>query len=99
MHETNVLRQLILAMTGQRGVEKSICPSEVARAADPDDWRRLMDSVRDEAIRLAREGAIELLQGGSVIDPGAFRGPIRLRQAQSAASSPPPGRCQRTNEP
>ncbi|MFM2094428.1 MAG: hypothetical protein RIS70_1552 [Planctomycetota bacterium] len=90
MHETNELRQLILAMTGQRGVEKSICPSEVARTADPHDWRRLMDPVREEAIRLAREGAIELLQGGNAIDPGEFRGPIRLRQAKPAASPSPP---------
>ena len=99
MHETNVLRQLILAMTGQRGVEKSICPSEVARSADPNDWRSLMDPVRDEAIRLAREGAIELLQGGNVIEPGEFRGPIRLRQAKSTSSSPTPGPCQKTNKP
>lgn len=73
------LRQLILSLTRERGALKSICPSEVARAADPDHWRDLMDPVRHEAFRLAQEGLIEVLQGGQAIRPERPHGPIRLR--------------------
>jgi hypothetical protein len=78
----------ILRQTEARGADKSICPSEVARALEPseDAWRRLMGAVRAAAIRLAREGRVEVLRKGKPVDPAAeIRGVIRLR---IAASSP-----------
>ena len=59
----------------QRGVGKSICPSEVARALAP-DWRPLMDHVRRIA---ARMDDVRATQGTAEVDPVAARGPIRLR--------------------
>jgi hypothetical protein len=72
----------ILRQTSARGAGKSICPSEVARALEPEEacWRRLMGPVRAAAIRLAKEGRIELLRKGKAVDPEAeIRGVIRLR--------------------
>ena len=39
-----------------------------------------MEDTRQVARQLAREGTIEIVQKGTVLDPNkAFRGPIRLR--------------------
>lgn len=72
----------ILRQTQARGAAKSICPSEVARALAPEEeaWRRLMGAVRAAALRLAREGRVEVLRKGKPVDPAAeLRGVIRLR--------------------
>ncbi|MBP0463264.1 MULTISPECIES: DUF3253 domain-containing protein [Neoroseomonas] len=74
------IREAILALVAERGAEKSICPSEAARALDPEGWRSLMTRVRREAVRLAQEGRIDILRKGKQVDPGAeIRGVIRLR--------------------
>jgi hypothetical protein len=74
------IRDAILAQTAARGPEKSICPSEVARALDPEDWQRLMPRIRREAALLAREGRIDVLRKGKPVDPEQeIRGVIRLR--------------------
>jgi len=76
----------ILRQTEERGAEKSICPSEVARAlaVEEDAWRRLLGPVRAAALRLSREGRVEILRKGKPIDPQeeAVRGVIRLRAAK-----------------
>lgn len=71
----------ILRQTAERGPEKSICPSEVARALDPEGWRRHMHAVRVAAAALAGEGRIEILRKGKPIAPEAMHGVIRLRQS------------------
>jgi hypothetical protein len=74
------IRDAILAQTAARGAEKSICPSEVARALEPEDWQRLMPRIRREAALLAREGRIDVLRKGKPVDPEQeIRGVIRLR--------------------
>ena len=73
-----VLRAEILRQTAARGSDKSICPSEVARAF-ASDWQRFMTPVRAAAQALAREGRIEILRKGKPIDPEAVKGVIRLR--------------------
>ncbi len=75
----------IVRLVEARGCEKSICPSEVARAllsegaASPPagapngetevKWQSLMGSVRQVAIGLAREGRIDILRKGHPIEP------------------------------
>jgi hypothetical protein len=74
----------ILRQTAAVGAAKSICPSEVARALAPEGeaWRRLLGPVRAAALRLARDGRIEVLRKGKAVDPaGQVRGVIRLRVA------------------
>jgi hypothetical protein len=67
----------------------SVCPSEVARAARPQDWRRYLGEVRVVARLLARQGAIRITQHGQVMDPdAAIRGAIRLSRPVRQASQP-----------
>ena len=74
------LRDTIVTMARERGPSKSICPSDAARAVGGDDWRDLMDDARAAARDLARDGEVEITQGGDVVDPDAtWRGPIRIR--------------------
>ena len=73
------IRQCILAKTQVRGTEKSICPSEVARELGGDDWRSLMDSIRQVGIALADANQILVTQKGKVVDPRTAKGPIRYR--------------------
>jgi hypothetical protein len=85
---TEAIEQEILRQTAARGPGKSICPSEVARALAPEEdaWRRLMGQVRAAAIRLARQGKVEVLRKGKPVDPEAeIRGVIRLRIAGEEA--------------
>lgn len=82
---TEAIEQEILRQVAARGAGKSICPSEVARALAPEEdaWRRLMSQVRAAAIRLARQGRVEVLRKGKPVDPdGEIRGVIRLRIAE-----------------
>ena len=71
--ETTLLRLL-----AARGAGKTICPSEVARVVDPDDWRALMPSVRAAAAKLQSEGKVAVTQRGDMVDPGTAKGPIRI---------------------
>jgi hypothetical protein len=72
----------MLALVGARREGGSICPSEVARALDANDWRRLMPRVREIARRLARSGEVEVTQRGTPLDAHAeWRGAVRIRRA------------------
>ena len=73
------------ALLAQRTEGKSICPSEVARALDPEGWRRLMPQVRATAVGLARAGRLEITRHGKPVDPSAFKGVYRLRLPAAAA--------------
>lgn len=71
----------MLDLAAARGPQKTICPSEVARAiAGPDEkkWRLLMAPVKRVATRLAGEGRIELRRKGKPVDPAALRGIYRI---------------------
>ncbi len=71
----------LLSLVTARGPDKSICPSEVARALAP-EWHALMGAVRRVAVRLALAGRIEILRKGKAVDPAGVRGVIRLRLAR-----------------
>ena len=61
-----------------RRAPSTVCPSEVARALSPNDWRPLMPRVREAAARLAESGEIVATQRGVVVDALDAHGPIRL---------------------
>lgn len=84
----------ILRQTAARGPDRSICPSDVARALDT-DWRGLMAKVRREAATLAAAGRIDILRKGRPVAPDAMRGVIRLRLRRDSAGGPVegPGNC------
>ncbi len=80
----------ILRLTTERGPDKSICPTEVARAIMPgpgDAWRQKLTAVRRAAERLAQAGQIEILRKGKPVAPTAVKGVIRLRQAAPSEAS------------
>lgn len=74
-----LIRQTILALVQQRGPEKTICPSEVARALGGEDWRDWMNEVRSQGVELVRTGDIVITQKGNIIPPDRIKGPIRFR--------------------
>ena len=74
------LERTIVELLGQRRPEASICPSDAARAIDPDGWRELMPAARAAAGRLAEAGTVVVTQGSEVVDVAAARGPVRIRR-------------------
>ena len=73
------LERRILDMLAARAQGATMCPSEVARAEGGEDWRARMEPVRAAARRLVERGAVEIVQGGRVVEPSTARGAIRLR--------------------
>ena len=77
---TEAIAESLRRLCAAGGPEKSICPSEVARALakDPLEWRSLMPAVRDVAAALQKRGEVRVLQRGQDVDPETARGAIRL---------------------
>ena len=74
------LEHEIGALLDSRASDASICPSEAARAVDPEGRRELMPAARAAAGRLAAAGAAQVTQGGQVVDVATARGPVRVRR-------------------
>lgn len=71
------IREKMLELAKNRGRDKTLCPSEVVRALT-DDWRPLMDLVREIAAEEVDADRIKVTQKGEVVDPLEAKGPIRL---------------------
>jgi hypothetical protein len=69
----------IFDLLGKLPAGKSVSPEEVARAVDPEGWRRQLGHVRAVAIGLARQGKLEITRHGKPTDPEKFKGVYRLR--------------------
>ena len=75
----------MLALLQSRAEHATLCPSEVARALEPVNWRPLMPRVRTVAATLAAAGMVELRQKGLAIVPfSEIRGPLRIALARPA---------------
>ena len=72
---------VLLDILGQLAPGKSASPEEIARAADPEGWRRRLPQVRAIAVGLARDGRVTILRHNKPADPDRFRGVYRLRLA------------------
>ena len=73
--------ETILDLLSRRDADKTICPSEAARALagkGPDAWSRLMPLIRRTAVRMMKEGRIEIRRKGKAVDPDDFRGIYRI---------------------
>ncbi|MCQ4125393.1 DUF3253 domain-containing protein [Rhodococcus erythropolis] len=84
--EEKELAAKIRELLSARSAESSICPSDVARAAAPDNWRPLMEPVREAARHMVADGEVQITQGGEVVDPESVRGPIRIRWARRSTA-------------
>jgi hypothetical protein len=79
--ESDEIEATILRLITERGVGKTICPSEAARALGgphPDGWGPLMQPIRKAAVRLAHQGALLITRKGRAVDPDNFKGVYRL---------------------
>ncbi|PWW22436.1 uncharacterized protein DUF3253 [Geodermatophilus normandii] len=74
------LERAIDVLLDARAPGATICPSEAARAVDPEGWRALMPQARAAAGRLAQRGVVEVTQRGAVVDVATARGPVRVRR-------------------
>lgn len=65
-----------------RGFDKTYCPSEVARELFPQNWREMMDQIREIGFEMAHEGKLTVLQKGIEQDilTTELKGPIRFRK-------------------
>lgn len=76
-----ILTDAIMTLVRERGMDKTICPSEAARklaGPDPDMWGAMMPHVRKAAINLAREGRVVIYRKGKPITPDDLKGVYRL---------------------
>ncbi|WP_412469158.1 DUF3253 domain-containing protein [Pedobacter sp. KLB.chiD] len=80
MQEKQKIAERILMVTGQRGADKSTCPSEIARMLFPDHWRNHMETVMEVAIGLCVDGKISITQKGKAVDVEKIKGPVRIKQ-------------------
>lgn len=86
---------MILILLGQLEPGKSVDPTSIARAyaatrAKPNDppdlWRRYLNTVRQQALHLARQGQIQILRKGHPVDPSVpVKGVIRLALPPAAS--------------
>ena len=80
------LEKVILELLAERGRDKTICPSEAAKAVggleNRRDWEGLMEPARAAARRLVAAGKIVVTQHGHVVDASTAKGAIRLRLAR-----------------
>ena len=82
MQMSKPIADTILSMAAKRGPLKTICPSDVARQMFPDDWRKHMDEIREEAIVLHKAGKVYITQKGIPVDVDHIKGPIRIKIIQ-----------------
>ena len=73
------IRACLLKLVRDRGPNKTICPSEVARALTGKHGQELMSRVRAVGVALASAGDISVMQKGQMVDPKIAKGPIRYR--------------------
>jgi hypothetical protein len=71
----------IRALLRSRHEGATICPSEPARIVDGQSWRRLLPTVRDRAVQLARAGEIAILRKGEPVSDDPTAGVLRYRLA------------------
>lgn len=72
------LAATIRTLLRHRDADKTICPSDAARAMGGEAWRDVMDAARDAARELAASGLIEVRQRGVKVELDEVKGPIRL---------------------
>jgi len=76
---TTSIDDAILSALDALPAAKSLDPADVAKAVQPDRWRRVLPQVRAAAVGLARAGRIVILRHGKPADPDTFKGVWRMR--------------------
>ena len=96
----------ILEKLAKLGPGKSIDPMNVAKAAQPEGWQRILPRVKSEAVMLAKQGKIVILRHNKPANPDDFRGVWRMRapmpgdvRSRPTAAKPRPVRALRPAPP
>ena len=76
---TSPIEETMLRLLAEAPAGKSIDPASVARALDPEGWRRHLPQVRASAVGLARQGRVVILRHNKPVNPEKFRGVYRIR--------------------
>ncbi|WP_345950945.1 DUF3253 domain-containing protein [Mucilaginibacter sp. PAMB04274] len=77
--DKSAIQERVLTMATERGADKTICPSEVARALFPANWRKHMDEVREAAVALQQQGKVVITQKGEPVNVNHIKGPVRIK--------------------
>lgn len=72
------LAATIRALLRHRDPDRTICPSDAARAVGGSSWRTRMDAARAVAAELHDAGIVRVQQRGADVDPRTARGPVRI---------------------
>jgi hypothetical protein len=78
------IESAIFELLGAIPSGKSVSPEDVARAVDPDGWRRQLSRIRGTAVGLARQGRLTITRHGKPADPDDFKGVWRMRLPDAA---------------
>ena len=84
MSSSPKLADVMIDLCAKAGPTQTIDPTDVARGfAEVADrpsghWHGYLQSVRDTAVALAKEGRIVIYRKGAPADPDTFRGVYRL---------------------
>ena len=73
------IETVIFELLGRIPPGKSVSPEDVARAVDPEGWRRQLSRVRATAVGLARQDRLTITRHNKPADPDDFRGVWRMR--------------------
>jgi len=76
----------ILRQTEAAGLNRSVCPTDIARAL-ASDWHSQLSAVRRTAVRLAEAGKIDILRKGKAVPADGVKGVIRLRSRPTASGT------------
>lgn len=71
------------ALLTQRGPDKTICPSDLARVLAGDGFRAHMAEIRALVTSLEQAGEVEVRQRGERVQARTARGPIRIALART----------------
>jgi hypothetical protein len=75
------IEDAIETLIAERGVGKTIGPSEVARHLGGQDekvWRLLMKPIRAAAVDMTKQGRVAIRRKGKLADPDNFKGVYRI---------------------
>jgi hypothetical protein len=73
------VRETILHMCREAGLDGSVRPEDVARVILPDFWQTLLKRIRLMAKQLTVAGKLIILRKGEPADPNDVKGLVRLQ--------------------
>jgi hypothetical protein len=76
---SDAVEAAIFELLAKAAPGKTVSPEEVARAVDPEGWRRQLSRVRGTAVGLARQNRLTITRHGKPADPDDFKGVWRMR--------------------